>query len=86
MFQTVGIAFTVGPGIGALLTIDAIGASPELIFLLAAGFSLFSLAYATKVMVEPPKHVAPTVSNPLILTLILMILTQSSPNPHPIHT
>jgi MFS family permease len=53
---TVGIAFTVGPGLGALLTVDAIGASPEVIFLVAAAFSLFSLGYATMVMVEPPKQ------------------------------
>ena len=53
---TVGIAFTIGPGIGALLTIDAIGASAELIFFLAAGFSCFSLVYAAAVMVEPQKQ------------------------------
>ena len=49
---TVGIAFTVGPGLGALLTIDAIGAAPEIILLVAAAFSLFSLGYATNVMEE----------------------------------
>ncbi len=53
---TVGIAFTVGPGIGALLTIDAIGAAPEVILVIAAAFSLFSLAYATMVMEESLKE------------------------------
>ena len=53
---TVGIAFTIGPGIGAVLTIDAIGASPELIFFLAAGFSFASLVYAHFAMVEPPRR------------------------------
>lgn len=57
---TVGIAFTVGPGVGALLTTDAIGAAPEVILLIAAAFSLFSLGYATKVMEESLKETAGT--------------------------
>ena len=53
---TVGIAFTLGPGIGALLTVDAIDASPKLIFWLAAAFSIVSLLYASLRMTEGTKR------------------------------
>jgi MFS family permease len=53
---TIGIAFTLGPGLGALLSISAIGAPPWVIFSIAGGFSLVSLLYAVMVMVEPPKR------------------------------
>ena len=40
---------------GALLSISAIGAPPWIIFSIAGGFSLLSLAYAAFVMEEPAK-------------------------------